>query len=47
MTNLFISVTAGVLGYMFISPFIMTREERKEFETKIDEWIEKSDKEGK
>lgn len=43
VSNLFISVTAAILGYMFIAPMIMSKEEMKEFEQKINECIEKDD----
>ncbi|PGL73135.1 hypothetical protein [Bacillus sp. AFS055030] len=39
MANFFFSITAAILGYMVISPLIMTNEERKYFESKFDKWF--------
>jgi hypothetical protein len=44
MANFFFSITAGILGYMVISPFIMSNEERKNFESKFDKWLDDSEK---
>ncbi|WP_026575689.1 hypothetical protein [Bacillus sp. UNC438CL73TsuS30] len=44
MANFFFSITAGILGYMVISPFIMSIEERKNFESKFDKWLDDREK---
>jgi hypothetical protein len=44
MANFFFSITAGILGYIVISPFIMSSEERKNFESKFDKWLDDSEK---
>ena len=43
MANFFFSITAGILGYMVISPLVMSKEERKNFESKFDKWIDDSE----
>ncbi|MFB5196968.1 hypothetical protein ACE198_18850 [Neobacillus sp. KR4-4] len=43
MANFFFSITAGILGYMVISPLIMSNEERKNFESKFEKWIDDSE----
>lgn len=43
MANFFFSIAAGILGYMVISPLIMSNEERKNFESKFDKWIDDSE----
>ncbi|MED3562515.1 hypothetical protein [Bacillus xiapuensis] len=40
MANFFFSITAGILGYIVISPLIMSNEERKNFESKFDKWLD-------
>lgn len=43
MANFFFSITAGILGYMVLSPFIMSNQEMKDFESKVDKWFEDDD----
>ena len=44
MANFFFSISAGILGYIVISPFIMSKEEKKYFESKFDKWLDDSEK---
>jgi uncharacterized membrane protein YdcZ (DUF606 family) len=34
------SIVSGILGYIFISSFIMSEQETKDFEKKIGKWFE-------
>ncbi|MEH7419477.1 hypothetical protein V7266_30055 [Neobacillus drentensis] len=43
ISNFFFSISAGILGYMFISPFILSNQEMKDFESKVDKWFEEDD----
>ncbi|MDQ6598064.1 hypothetical protein [Bacillus salipaludis] len=44
MPNFFFSITAGILGYMVISPLIMSNEERNNFESTFDKWLDDREK---
>jgi hypothetical protein len=44
MANFFFSISAGILGYTVISPFILSDDERKHFESKVDKWLDDSEK---
>ncbi|WP_374721812.1 hypothetical protein [Peribacillus tepidiphilus] len=43
IANFFFSISAGILGYYFIAPLIMSEKEMEEFETKIDKWLDESE----
>lgn len=41
IANFFFSITAGILGYMVVSPLLMSIEEKRTFESKFNKWLDK------
>ncbi|MFD4707767.1 hypothetical protein ACFWM3_23390 [Gottfriedia sp. NPDC058432] len=39
IANFLFSITAGILGYMVVSPLLKSIEEKRTFESKFDKWL--------